>query len=104
MKQITRTVITSTIKASQVKFLNGKIEPKELKPLTIHNREIKDETQALKEIQKEYGKDNQYVVTAIETNETTYGLDFDKFMELAVAIERPPSQQKNNKDDQKPQA
>lgn len=100
MKQITRTVITSTIKSSQVKFLNGKIEPQELKPIILHNREVKDDSQALKEVQKTFGKDNQYVITGIETNETTYGLDFDKFMELAVIIERPPSQQKKTDTEQ----
>lgn len=87
MKKVTRTIESHTITPAKVKFEGGQVLTEPLEPIVISNEGI-NETKALKLTQKKYGKDNQYVITNIETTSTTYGIDFDKFMELAEVIEK----------------
>ena len=94
MKQITRTVTTFSIFASSVKVVDGKIETTDLSAIEMHDEASCDDKKALKEVQKKYGKDNQYVIRSIERKDVVYGIDFDVFMKNAKIIERPISQQK----------
>lgn len=87
MKKVTRTIETHTIMCAEVKFEEGEIKTTELPSISISNQGINEE-KALKLVQKEYGKDRQYVITDIQTTAKTYGLDFGKFMELAEVIEK----------------
>ena len=87
MKKITRTIETHTIKPAEVKVEGGQIVTNEMPVIQISNQGINEE-KALKLAQKKYGKSKQYVILGIETTATTYGLDFDKFMELAEIIEK----------------
>lgn len=87
MKKVTRTIETHTIKPAEVKVEGGQIVTNDLPVIQVSNQGINEE-KALKLVQKEYGKSKQYVILGIETTATTYGLDFDKFMELAEIIEK----------------
>lgn len=87
MKKITRTIETHIITPAEVKVENGEIVTSELPTISVFNQGINEE-KALKRVQKEYGKTKQYVILKIETTATTYGLDFEKFMELAEIIEK----------------
>ena len=87
MKKVTRTIETHTIKPAEVKVEGGQIVTNELPAIQVSNQGINEE-KALKLVQKEYGKAKQYVILGIETKATTYGIDFDKFMELAEIIEK----------------
>lgn len=87
MKKVTRTIESHKIMCAEVKFVEGQVETNELEPITISNQGIND-AKALKVVQKKYGKEKQYVITGIETTQTTYGIDFAKFMELAEVVER----------------
>lgn len=87
MKKVTRTIETHTIKSAEVKFENGQVITNELDPITVSNQGVNEE-KALKLVQKKFGKTKQYVIVGIETSSTTYGLDYDKFMELATIIEK----------------
>lgn len=87
MKKVTRTIETHVITPAEVKVENGQIVTTELPTVSVSNQGINEE-KALKLVQKEYGKTKQYVILKIETSATTYGIDFDKFMELAEIIEK----------------
>lgn len=87
MKKVTRTIETHTIYVSEVKFMEGEIKTFPLEPIKISNTSI-DKEKALKLSQKTYGKLKQYIITDIQTDSKTYGLDFDKFIEQAEIIEK----------------
>ena len=87
MKKVTRTIETHIIKPAVVKVEGGQIVTNELPVIQVSNQGMNEE-KALKLVQKEYGRSNQYVILGIDTTSSTYGLDFDKFMELAEIIEK----------------
>ena len=85
MKKVTRTIETHTINSVTVTSENGKIITKPLDPISISNVTMNND-KALKLVRKEYGKNGNYVITGIDTEKVTYGLPFEKFMELAEVI------------------
>ena len=85
MKKVTRTIETHTINSAIVTMENGKIVTKPLDPISIINVTMSYD-KALKLVRKEYGKNGNYVITGIDTDKVTYGLPFEKFMELAEVI------------------
>lgn len=85
MKKVTRTIETHTINNAIVTVENGKIVTTSLEPISISNVTMND-AKALKLVRKKYGKNNNYVITGIDTKKVTYGLPFEKFMELAEVI------------------
>lgn len=87
MKQITRTIEKHTIYASTVKIENGEIVKNDLPAVQVENCSMNEE-KALKLVIKTYGKQHQYVIRNIDTESVTYGLDYDKFMEMATVVEK----------------
>lgn len=85
MKKVTRTIETHTINSETVTMENGKIVTNPLEPISISNVTMNND-KALKLIRKKYGKNGNYVITGIDTEKVTYGLSFEKFMELAEVI------------------
>lgn len=85
MKKVTRTIETHTINSVTVSMEDGKIVTTPLEPISISNVTMNNE-KALKLVIKKYGKKGSYVVTGIDTKKVTYGLPFEKFMELAEVI------------------
>lgn len=85
MKKVTRTIETHTINSEIVTMDNGKIVTTPLEPISISNVTMNNE-KALKLVCKEYGKNNNYVITGINSEKVTYGLPVEKFMELAEVI------------------
>lgn len=85
MKKVTRTIETHTINSEIVTMENGKIVTNKLEPISISNVTMNND-KALKLIRKKYGKNSNYVITGIDTEKVTYGLSFEKFMELAEVI------------------
>ena len=85
MKKVTRTIETHTIKSATVTMEDGKIVTTPLEPISISNVTINND-KALKLVRKKFGKNGNYVITEINTEKVTYGLPFEKFMELAEVI------------------
>lgn len=85
MKKVTRTIETHIINSATVTMKDGEIVTIPLEPISISNVTMNND-KALKLVRKEYGKNGNYVITGIETKKITYGLPFDKFMELAEVI------------------
>ena len=85
MKKVTRTIETHTINSASVTMENDKIVTTPLEPISISNVTM-DNDKALKLVRKEHGKNGNYVITGIDTEKVTYGLPFEKFIELAEVI------------------
>lgn len=85
MKKVTRTIETHTINSATITMENGKIVTTSLEPISISNVTMNND-KALKLVRKKYGKNSNYVITEIGTKKVTYGLPFEKFMELAEVI------------------
>lgn len=85
MKKVTRTIETHTINSAIVTMENNKIATSSLEPISISNVTMNND-KALKLVRKKYGKNGNYVITEIDTKKVTYGLPFEKFMELAEVI------------------
>lgn len=85
MKKITRTVDTFHIYASIVGMEDEQVKLTNLTCISVTGRTV-NEKNALKFVQKEYGKNNQYVIREIEKKSTTYALPFDVFMKYAEPI------------------
>lgn len=85
MKKVTRTIETHTINSATIAMENGKIVTIPLDPISISNVTMNID-KALKVVRKKYGKNGNYVITGIDTKKVTYGLPFEKFMELAEVI------------------
>ena len=85
MKKVTRTIETHTINSESITMINGKIVTESLEPISISNVTMNND-KALKLVRKKYGKNGNYVIAGIDTKKVTYGLPFEKFMELAEVI------------------
>ena len=85
IKKVTRTIETHTINSATVIMDNGKIITTPLEPISISNVTMNNE-KALKLVRKKYGKNGNYVITGINSEKVTYGLPFEKFIELAEVI------------------
>lgn len=85
MKKVTRTVETHTINSATITMENGKIATTSLEPISISNVTMNND-KALNLVRKKYGKNGNYVILGIVTKKVTYGLPFEKFMELAEVI------------------
>lgn len=85
MKKVTRTIETHTINSATVTMKDGKIVTIPLEPITISNVTMNND-KALKLVRKKYSKNGNYIITGIDTEKVTYGLPFEKFMELAEVI------------------
>lgn len=89
-----RSIIVSTVKVAQVDVVNGKIETKELDPITnVGTVKVKDE-KALKLAKAKYKDVPSLVVLGIDVKEEVRGMNFETFMKYSFPIERPASQQK----------
>lgn len=77
MKLVTRTFTDSIISAAEVVVENGEVITKDLEPLKVTGKI--DNTKALKEVRKMYGKDNQYAILDIAYEDVTYGMDVEEF-------------------------
>lgn len=100
MKQVTRTVISSVIECVKVEVVDGKIETKPLKPITILGSRVKQE-KATKYVKDTYGKEGTYAVTSIEHKEQLYGLDADIFMKYAKPIIEKEEGKEEEKEEEK---
>lgn len=85
MKMVTRTVETHIINSATVSMENGKVATEPLEPISVSNVTMNND-KALKLVRKKYGKNGNYVIKGISTLKETYGLPYEKFMELAEVI------------------
>jgi hypothetical protein len=86
MKDITRSIPVSTVKAAVVTYENGKLETKDLAPVIITGEEITKE-KAMKVISKEFGKDATYIVKDVIVETAVYSITLEEFMKAAKKIE-----------------
>jgi hypothetical protein len=85
-KLITRTFKTHTINAAKVAAKNGAVTTEPVAPVVVKDENITPET-ALRFVQKEHGKKDQYVILSIDTVEELYGIDVSVFLQYATKIE-----------------
>lgn len=91
---ISRSIITSTIKVAAVKVVDSKVESKELDPIVhIGTSAVKDD-KATKLAKAKYKTEPSVVVLGIDVKEEVRGMDFETFMRDSTPVERPASQQK----------
>lgn len=85
--EFTRTITETTVNASIVKLVEGKVVTEPCLPFPVKGKI--DEAKAVELARKQYGKDKQYVasITAIDT---TYALSVDDFMKYAHKVEPKP--------------
>jgi len=77
-KTIERTFTTSTVVASKVTVVKGKLVPAVLEPLDMDGKvSIADATKA---IMKKYGKLGNYAIMSITYHDTLRSMDVDKFV------------------------
>lgn len=82
----TRTLATSTIKAFRLSVKDGKPSAEELPAIVVAGKV--NEKEALKAVQKEYGKDSSVAVGSIEVEENLYAISVEDFMKHAVKVEK----------------
>lgn len=85
MKSITRTISTTTITAKKVEVVNGEVVTREVSPIIVTGEKV-DNEKALKLVRKEYGRDEQYIVTSVKEEENVYSLDLVTFVANAKII------------------
>lgn len=85
MKSITRTIPTTTITAKKVEVVNGEVVTQEVSPIIVTGEKV-DNEKALKLVRKEYGRDDQYIVTSVKEEENVYSLDLVTFVANAKII------------------
>lgn len=84
MKKVTRRFYTTMISPAKVYSEAGQIHTEELDAFIVSGKI--DEKQALKETQKHYGKDNQYVIIDIHYDDQLYMMSVEKFIENAEIV------------------
>lgn len=92
MKKVTRTIETLTIKCASVTMENGNIKTTELEPVTVENVKLNND-KALATVRKKHGKNGNYVILGIDSTRVTYGVPYDKFMEIAEIIPEKEAQE-----------
>lgn len=83
MKNITRTIESHVIQAAKVRMVEGEVRLFVLDDITATNVKLNEE-KALKLVRKEYGRSDNYVITAIKTEKITYSVPIEDFMKMAV--------------------
>ena len=84
MKKVTRRFYTTMISPAKVYSENGQIHTEELDAFIVSGKI--DSKQAMKEVQKEYGKDNQYVIIDLHYEDQLYMMSVEKFIENAEVV------------------
>lgn len=84
MKKVTRRFYTSMISPAKVYSENGQIHTEELDSFIVSGKI--DVKQAMKEVQKQYGKDNQYVIIDLHYDDQLYMMSVEKFIENAEIV------------------
>lgn len=87
MKEITRTIFTSTCYASLVYKLNGQLVEEPLPPLIWIGERLKEE-KAFRLLRREHGKKMNILINHIDIKEDRFGLSFEDFMTYAHKIEK----------------
>jgi hypothetical protein len=85
-KLITRTFKTYTIHAAKVAAKDGAVSTEPVKDVIVKDENITPET-AIKFVQKEHGKKDQYVILSVDCLEELYGIDVSVFLQYATKIE-----------------
>jgi hypothetical protein len=86
MKEISRTIPVSTVKAALVEFIDGKLQGKDLKDVVVFGEEIKKEN-AMKVVAKEYGKENTYSIKDVVVTQEVYVISLSDFLKAAKKVE-----------------
>lgn len=84
MKKVTRRFYTTMISPAKVYSENGQIHTEELDSFIVSGNI--DAKQAMKEVQKQYGKDNQYVIIDLHYYDQLYMMSVEKFIENAEIV------------------
>lgn len=84
MKNITRTIITSRIYASAVTMEKGEIKMNDF-PFVEIDDDVNN-VQALKIVRNTYGKENQYVIRAIQKTANVYSIPVEVFVKYATLV------------------
>lgn len=90
----TRSIITNTIKAAEVKVDNGAVITTELLPIVKVGTTKLSPEKALKIAKAEYKNVMAVVVLGIDSVEEVRGMSFETFMAYSEPVERPASQRK----------
>lgn len=80
--EFTRTLATSTIKPCTITVKDGKPEITELEAVTVAGKV--SEKEALKAVQKKYGKSSNIAIASIEVVEDLYSISLEDFMKYAT--------------------
>lgn len=84
MKTINRTIITSRIYASAVKMEKGEIKMDDF-PFVEIDDDVNN-VQVLKIVRNTYGKENQYVIRAIQKTANVYSIPVEDFVKYATLV------------------
>ena len=91
---ITRTIVSTTIRVASVKSVNGTVETTELAPI-IHRGTTAVKADKAKKIAKAtYPDEQNIVVLSVDAQDEVRGMDIDTFMKYSTPVERPASQKK----------
>ena len=91
---LTKTIITSTIKVAGVDVVEGKVETRELAPIVHVGTSAVKNDMATKLAKATYKTEPVLVVLGIEVKEEIRGMDFETFMKYSTPVDRPASQRK----------
>ena len=89
-----RTVVTSTIKVTATKVVDGKVKTKELAPIIRVGTTAIKRNKAEKLAKATYKAEPSIMVLGIDIKEEVRGMDFETFMKYSTPVVRPASQQK----------
>lgn len=84
MKQITRTILTTTIQGATCKVENGEIITTPLKAITRIG--TIDEKKAHKELKKEFPNETNIIIMGLSETETKYAMSLDAFIKGAQIV------------------
>lgn len=94
---VTRTVTTFKLSGRKL-YWNAEANKAEIsEPVSVELVNVRkpSEEKAKLFLSKQYGN-GEYINVTIEESSVTYGIEFDKFMEIAHVVERAPSQRKDS--------
>lgn len=93
-KLITRTIYVSIIHAEEVEIIDGQFSYKAIPDIIVEGKKITDITVAIKEIVKVTATKSNYIIKGIDIEEKVYGVPVNVFMDNAIEVVRPKSQQR----------
>ena len=91
---ISRTIVSTTIRVASVKVVNGQVETTELAPVVHVGTSALKADKAKKIAKATYRDEKDIIVTGTDVQEEIRGMSIETFMKYSVPVERPASQKK----------